>query len=56
MDLGLKGKKAIVTGAARRIGLATAQYLAADGSDVAICSRNQEDVDRVVAQLKGQVG
>jgi len=53
MDLGLKGKKAIVTGATRGIGLATAQNLAADGCDVAICSRSQEDVDRVVAELKG---
>ncbi len=54
MDLGLKGKKAIVTGATRGIGLATAQHLAADGCDVAICSRNQEDVDKVVAELKAQ--
>jgi len=53
MDLGLKGKKAIVTGATRGIGLATAQHLAADGCDVAICSRSQEDVDRVVDELKG---
>ncbi|MFK7731786.1 MAG: SDR family NAD(P)-dependent oxidoreductase [Pseudomonadales bacterium] len=53
MDLGLKGKKAIVTGATRGIGLSTAQHLAADGCDVAICSRNQEDVDKIVAELKG---
>ena len=48
MDLQLKGKKAIVTGATKGIGLATATQLAAEGADVAICARTKEDVDRVV--------
>ena len=38
MDLQLKGKKAIVTGATKGIGLATATQLAAERADVAICA------------------
>jgi 3-oxoacyl-[acyl-carrier protein] reductase len=52
MDLGLKGKKAIVTGGTRGIGLAIANLLAAEGCDVAICARNREAVDATVAQLQ----
>ncbi len=51
MDLGLKGKKAIVTGGTRGIGRATAALLAAEGCDVAICARNRGPVDEVVAAL-----
>ena len=40
MDLGLKGKKAIITGGSKGIGLASAHALADEGVDVAICSRN----------------
>src|SRR6266550_1643459 len=42
MDLGLKGKKAIVTGATRGIGRAIAETLADEGADVAIFARGQE--------------
>jgi len=40
MDLGLKGKFALVTGGSHGIGLATAIELAREGCHVAICSRN----------------
>jgi 3-oxoacyl-[acyl-carrier protein] reductase len=54
MDLKLKGKKAIVTGASRGIGKAIAEALAAEGVDVAICARGQAGVDALVAALEGR--
>jgi 3-oxoacyl-[acyl-carrier protein] reductase len=51
MDLGLKGKKAIVTGATRGIGRAIANLLAAEGCDIAICARNKGPLDEAVAAL-----
>src|SRR5690606_9245762 len=53
MDLGLKGKKAVVTGATRGIGRAIAETLAAEVADVAICARNQEQVNEAAAALRG---
>ncbi len=46
MDLGLRGKRAIVTGASRGIGLAVAVGLAGEGADVALVSRGGEDLER----------
>src|SRR5947209_3293387 len=51
MDLGLRGKKAIVTGATRGIGRAIADLLAAEGCDLAICARNREAVHDTAAVL-----
>ena len=53
MDLGLRGKKAIVTGGTRGIGRAIAMLLAAEGADVAICARHREGVERTVTELEG---
>lgn len=51
MDLGLSGKKAVITGSTKGIGRAIANLLVAEGADVAICSRNLEEVDAAVAEL-----
>jgi NAD(P)-dependent dehydrogenase (short-subunit alcohol dehydrogenase family) len=54
MDLGLKGLKAVLAGASKGIGRATAEVLAAEGCDVAICARGKDGVDKAVASLKAK--
>ena len=54
MDLGLKGKKAVVTGASRGIGRAIADLLAEEGADVAICARGADQVAETVKALEGK--
>lgn len=51
MELGLRGKKAIVTGATKGIGRAIAELLAAEGCDVAICARSEDEVDEAVRAI-----
>lgn len=51
MDLGLKGRKAILAGANASIGLAVARVLAGEGCDVALCGRTQAKVDNAVAEI-----
>jgi 3-oxoacyl-[acyl-carrier protein] reductase len=51
MDLGLKGKRAIVTGGTRGIGRAIALTLAEEGVDVALCARNEEQIAETVRAL-----
>jgi len=54
MDLGLAGKKAIVTGGTRGIGRSIADHFAAEGTDVGICARNEAEVTEAVAALQGK--
>ena len=52
MDLGLTGKRALVTGGTRGIGRATVELLAAEGASVAFCARNEEAVEAFAAELR----
>ncbi|MCB2014530.1 MAG: SDR family oxidoreductase [Sphingobium sp.] len=52
MDIGLKGRKAILAGANASIGRAVAKTLAAEGCDIALCGRTQEKVDNVASEIE----
>src|SRR3954471_6799915 len=51
MDLGLKGKRALVTGSTAGIGFAIAKQLAKQGAHVWINGRTQQRVDNAVRQI-----
>ena len=52
MDLGIKGRVAIVTGGSRGLGRMSALALAREGVNVAICGRTQATLDKTVGELK----
>lgn len=54
MDLGLSGRKAIVTAATKGIGLAIARTLADEGVDVAICARSEGGLESARKDLEGR--
>ena len=54
MDLGLAGKKALVTGSTKGIGRAIVETLLDEGASVAICARSAEAVDAAVAELSAK--
>lgn len=53
MDLGLRGKVAVVTGASRGIGKAIAAALAAEGCRLVIIARGVQALEKVAAELRG---
>jgi 3-oxoacyl-[acyl-carrier protein] reductase len=53
MDLGLAGKRAIVTGGTRGIGRRIVDLLVSEGCHVGFCARDQAQVDAALADLSG---
>lgn len=51
MDLGIKGKVAIVSAASQGLGKACAAALAAEGARVAVLSRRQQELDHVAHEI-----
>jgi 3-oxoacyl-[acyl-carrier protein] reductase len=56
MDLGLKGKAALVVAASKGMGRACALGLAAEGARVAMCARGEAALDEAAAAVKRQTG
>lgn len=56
MDLGLRGKNAIITGGSRGIGFAIADTLAREGANVSICARNPNHLEKATAKLGKHAG
>jgi 3-oxoacyl-[acyl-carrier protein] reductase len=52
VDLGLKGRVAIVAAASKGLGRAAAEELAREGAQVAICSRNAADLAQAAAHIQ----
>ncbi|MBD0274161.1 MAG: SDR family oxidoreductase [Acetobacteraceae bacterium] len=52
MDLGLRGRRALVMGGTKGLGRSVADSLAAEGAAVAISGRDQGRVDRAAAELR----
>jgi 3-oxoacyl-[acyl-carrier protein] reductase len=56
MDLGLKRRRAVVTGASRGIGRAIASALAAEGADVVAAARNADKLKELAASVAPGTG
>ena len=56
MDLGLSGKKALVTGASKGLGFATARLLALEGARIAINSRNPQNLNEAAWKIRSACG
>ncbi|HRJ68518.1 MAG TPA: SDR family oxidoreductase [Beijerinckiaceae bacterium] len=56
MDLGLKGRKAIVCAASKGLGRGCAEALAAEGVDLVICARTRADIESAAAEIAAKFG
>ena len=56
MDLGLKGKVALVAGASQGMGRATASGFAREGAKVAICARGEAALNEAAAMIRKETG
>ena len=54
MDLGIKNKKALITGASRGLGRAMAVKLSHEGVKVALVARNKKSLDEVIKICGGE--
>jgi 3-oxoacyl-[acyl-carrier protein] reductase len=56
MDLGLAGKRVLITGGSKGIGRASAQLFAEEGCDLALTARGLEELERAAAEINTTTG
>ena len=56
MDLGIRGKNALVCGASKGLGRACAMSLAREGCSVTIVARNREQLEKTAAEIRAATG
>ena len=56
MDLGLRGRVAIVAAASKGLGRAVAEELAREGAEIAVCSRTAADLEKAAQQIQAAGG
>ena len=56
MDLGLKGKIALVSASSKGLGRAVAEELAIEGADLVMCARGKETLDQTAAAIRKATG
>jgi 3-oxoacyl-[acyl-carrier protein] reductase len=54
VDLGLRGKVALVTASSKGLGRATAMALSQEGAKVVLCARNRQALDEAAAAMPGE--
>ena len=52
MDLGIRGRKALLSGASRGLGKAAALALARDGVDITILARTRDTLERTAEEIR----
>jgi 3-oxoacyl-[acyl-carrier protein] reductase len=56
MDLGIRGRKALLTGASRGLGKACAMALAQEGVDITILARTRETLEATCSEIRNTAG
>ena len=56
MDLGIRGKNALVCGASKGLGRACAMSLAREGCNVTVVARNREQLDKTAGEIRASTG
>ena len=56
MDINLKGKSVLITGASKGIGLVIAEHMAAEGCNLHIAARNEGELKEAAERLNRQHG
>lgn len=54
MDLGIKGKVAMVAASSKGIGLATAKLLSEEGVKVSLCGRSEENLEKAATEMPNE--